>query len=131
MKGISALPEAITETITACGQNKTLPVYRIVPEDLERAIRELQRKSIHQFALLLSEGLGIIKNDLKLAYNNRSGMDIVVAGQLPKGGTTVTQPPTAAQLATHIDLNDNSIFISGGAEDEVCLQDLDLHNGKV
>ena len=38
----SVLPEAKKETIAACGKNRTLPVYRIVAEDLAGAIDELR-----------------------------------------------------------------------------------------
>ena len=130
-KNTSALPEAVIETISACGENKTLPVYRIIAEDFERAIDGLllRSKSIHRFALFLSEGHARVKKDLKIQHssvdvlNSSVELDIVIAGQLPAGWTKMTQPPTAAQLTTHIDLAQHAVFISsGGAETRVCLQ---------
>ena len=134
LKNISAmgLPEAKTESIHACGRNWTLPVYRITAEDLQRVIDKLRSHNVQQYALLLNQGNARIQKTLEIVQNGTQGLlDIVIAGQLPQGWAEMTQPPTAAQLTTRVDLAWHSIFISGGAGSVVCLQDLHLSNGRV
>ena len=133
LKNISTLPEAKMESITACGENKTLPVYRIAAADLERVIDMLHSNDIYQFALLLKQGKSRPQKRLELRSTDNStiGLDIVIAGQLPRGWMDITQPPIETQLTTHVDLQKHSIFVSGGAESTVCFQDLRMSNGKV
>ena len=133
LKNISALPEAKTETITACGENKTLPVYRIAAADLEHVIGALHSSKIYRFALLLQQGKARLNRRLALrsADNGTRTLDVVIAGHLPQGWMEITQPPTAAMLTTRVDLQKNSIFVEGGAGSAVCFQDLHLSNGKV
>ena len=136
LKNFSALPEAQTatiETITACGQNWTLPVYRIAAEDLERVINVLHSTKILRFALLLQQGTARLTKNLVLTKST-AGMHIVIAGQAPRGWLGMSQPPTAKQLTTHVDLAKHKIFIMGGGSAEktsVCLEHLHLSNGKV
>ena len=126
------LPEAITESITACGVNRTLPMYRIAAQELERAIDGLRSSNIHQFALVLTQGTVRLKQRLKLTDENATDLDIVIAGQSPTvRWTGMTQPPTAAELTTHVNLAEQSISILARAQAAVCLENLHLYNGKV
>ena len=128
------LPEAKSESISACGQNRTLPVYRIPAEDLEHTIDVLLHKTnIYQFVLLLKQGSTTLNQRLILSSGNSSArrLDIVIAGQTLQGQREMTEPPKVAELRTRVDLKQNSIFVVGGSDSAVCFQDLHLKNGKV
>ena len=132
LKIVSSLPEAKNESITACGKNRTLLVYEIAAEDLERTINVLLSKHVTHFALRLAQGTARLKSRLTLqTKDTNTWLDIVIAGQFPQGWMGMSQPPLAGQLTTRIDLAAQSVFISGGREDVVCLQDLHFSNGKV
>ena len=124
------LPEATNETITACGQNRTLPVFRGLPDNLEFALDELQKRNVRQFAVLLSQGTAMLQEDITFSTTDLSRLDVVIMGQLPQGWAGMTQPPAAAQLMTKVDLNQHHILVMG-ADMAVCLQDLHLFKGKV
>ena len=90
-------------------------MYEIAADNLELMVSVLLEKNITQFALRLRQGTARLKRGLKLHTTDTTrGLDVVIAGQFSQGWMGMSQPPTTAQLTTHIDLAASSFLYQGG-----------------
>ena len=112
-----------SETVNACGETHTLPVYTIEAQAFEAALGALRSKQIHRFMLRLGEGAAYVHGQVSFT-GSEGGTVVVLAG---------AQAPHGSVPLTSIDLGEKHIYIDSGTSGKpisVCMQDLHLHNGK-
>ena len=107
------------QTITACGQTRSLLVYNVRVECFEHAIETLlhpKNKSEIKGRFMLQLDRGTVKVTRRVEMILDSEFDVVVAGRPLEG--------------TAIDLGRQNIFISAtDGQAQVCLMDLKLSQG--
>ena len=116
-----ALPSPITNmTTNACGENRSLPVYKVAAIFFEKAIDELKNRSISKFVLQLGEGEAYLEKTMHLA-----DLDAVIAGVK---WTSHEQPLTTINLQGSQEQERPMLWSDTKGNSRFCLQDVLLFN---
>ena len=111
------------ETVVACGERRTLPVYYIAAQAFESALGALKIKQISKFMLKIREGEAYVHK--QISFTGAEGGTVVVLAGAPS--------PDGFTPRTSLKLGGNHLVLTSGMNDlpiSVCIQDLHLHSGK-
>ena len=117
------LPPPSVESIDACGARRTLHTYDIRAEDFELAILGLA-PNCSACALRVGNGTAVLSKDLSIGGGY--DFDLVVLAQQPWRSASSHQPMTDLDLNLH----HVTVVTSKGTTSKLCIQDLQIRNGK-
>ena len=120
---------ATSMAIQACGQNRTMPTYKIVPAQLEAVLRNRSFiKACNPCALMVGGGMAALSKDL--GFGGDANLDLVIMGQ---PWTDQQEPHTTFDLNFHsLSLTAAGCFPKCPDDNRtasLCIQDLMIQHG--